>query len=52
MSGYSLRKDRSRIIPLAGTGVPGPPLWILGLSLARTDIDEGTRDPNILSFVR
>jgi hypothetical protein len=39
-----------RMSPLAGTGVPGPPLCKFGLSLARVDKEDGTREPTTLSF--
>lgn len=44
--------DVSEDIPLAGTGVPGPPLCTLGLSLVRIDRDDGTREPARISFVK
>ena len=37
-------------LPLAGMGVPGPPLCTFGLSLARIDREDGTREPTNLSL--
>ena len=42
--------DVSENIPLAGTGVPGPPLCTMGVSLVRVETEDGIREPAQISF--